>query len=419
MLKLFFFLIGGFIIIIYSIKAAKNLRLYLIAFVILDSLRLLVKSNELLQQFSFLNNFMDLFGIISIIVIIIRFRINNYTVNNTRTFNYLFLFVFTFLIIYMISVLTYGVDAIKSVKSSFVAICFILALAGFENSLKNQQAFYSFIKLLVIATILLYTLRIIGILPMLYGASGYLSLRFITNSQTLYLIFFYVFFSRAKLFNISQFKHDKYLALIAFFLIITSTQRMGTLVFILFLFFDLLTNGKSSIKQVLLISSIGLMYIILFNPIYFVSMITSAFEPIVYNTESSNAGLKFYDIFASIKHIIENNQLLMGRLFQKEFFVRYYGDIMSSRATRGIHNLYISYLVSGGLFLFVPIILLTLHLLKINYKYFRKNVNYVRQIAFVILLITFIFLNSTGLPMLNAIALGYAIISSKKYIYEQ
>ena len=88
LILLFLFLI----IIIYSKKSADNLKFYLIAFLTLDTLRLIVKSTKFIQEYGLLNNFMDLFGLLSFFVIIHHFSGKRYSWGNARTLTYLFLF---------------------------------------------------------------------------------------------------------------------------------------------------------------------------------------------------------------------------------------------------------------------------------------------------------------------------------------
>jgi hypothetical protein len=193
---------------------------------------------------------------------------------------------------------------------------------------------------------------------------------------------------------------------------------MVTLIFVLYLIYDYLTNVQNNIKNSFLITFVVILALFSLDTSHFLNKLNSAFSIVFTNFEQSHGYSKLMDIFASTQYILDEGKILFGRLFQATKFERSLANFHSAE-TRGIHNLYVTYFVAGGLFLVLPFLTLIFSIIKNNYKYMKKNnMKFHNQVAFIFVFSIFLFSNSSGAPMHNAIVIGYAILISR-YDYDK
>ncbi|MGF1587430.1 MAG: hypothetical protein ACFCUM_19090 [Bacteroidales bacterium] len=292
----------------------------------------------------------------------------------------------------------------------------------YSNEIDYNRLLLSALRLLVISTIIIYLFRITGIIDYYIGAGSYggeetySKYRYLINVQIIYLCLFYIYATIRKQYGLELTLFDKILVYLCAFLIITSTQRMVTLLYGLFLVYEIVFFQN---KRFAFFTFALVVFGFLLLPPEFKGMIQVAFID-VYDYEGSTAESKLKDIPASINALYYDGSLIFGRFFSAQGLERSFGDFYS-RSTRGVHNLYITYMYNGGIIFFLMIISLwykvTNKLLKL-YKiltsvYFLIDNRSTALVLTCILSIVFLFLfnMSSGIGFLSSFILGFSIIT--------
>lgn len=402
-------------------RLANNLNYFLFIYLVVDSIFLLFKSHDLFLRFTIINNLHDGLGIISLGIFLYNINHLTPTVVNRKGFKILLIFMSIFLLYMFLSLTVHGITAIKANRYHLSGQLFLLGLVSYSFLDKHKviDSFVLFLRLKTIITILFFFLRAFDILPMLYEGQLYQQIRYLTNEQTLFLVFYFIFLTSSVKSYIKPNKIDNFLIPISFILVIISTQRAVTYVFILYLLYALIFSKSFNKKTIIKLAVFGIIGIIFVDIEKTFNLIKYAlYENVFEETESSTGYGKYQDVFASIEYMIKNKLFFTGRLFQAEMFERS-KESFYSPATRGIHNLFVTYFVTGGLILIIPYLLLWYKLIRYNLKRLILKTDLYSETIFWLLVSTFLFVNSSGGALVSSFVLGFSILMQSNSVYEK
>lgn len=393
-----------------------NLRNYLFIFLVVNTIYYLFWRHPLYEKLLFLNNLHDVFNIFTIFIIISHLGNIKMLFKQLRSVRYAVIFFIIFFIYIFISFVVYDFTAIKAQRFHITGTLLILGVVALISKKEINHSlfdFYTFYKIQAITIIIMGGLRALDVLPMYYGEESYSKLRFINNYQALSLVIYFIFHVYMHKYKAKNLKFNNFLAAFSFLAVLASTQRAVTFAFGFFLIFFIFYHRKYLFKNVGYILLLFLLFITTldYREIY-ETLHYALYERIFVQTESSHGYNKFQDILAGIEYIL-NNQLYLGRLFQLEYFERARGGFYSP-ASRGFHNLFIVYFISGGFLLIIPYILLWLreflvHLRFIFTKYTKHNKE-LSKMAFWLMFVTFFVVNSTAQPTIAALTITPCIV---------
>lgn len=376
-------------------------------------------------SFLFLSNFTfrDYFGFLSI-----YFTLHSLVKKSTplpksiNQIKYLLLFIVFYLcVLILFSVLFNGTSGVQSnregIYSFFTLTAFVFNYSHKKIDLPNL--FLKILRILVLSSIIIYLLRVGSLIEYSSGAYGregdYSKYRFLINVQVLYLSIFYIFTSVSRQFGVKLKRTDNILMYISAVLILTSTQRMITILFALYLLYEIIFFKRKQIP-IIVFSMFSVLVIALSEQ--FIKMLESAFL-ILIESDNSNAASKMKDIPASVIALYNDGSLLFGRLYQKEMLERSFQGF-HSRSSRGIHNLFITNLFVGGLVWFSLTLTLWYKVFSLLIKNYRKtkSLTQVYYIHAMIVSVIFIFLfnMSSGAAIINSLILSFSILFVIYYI---
>lgn len=409
--------IGLIVVNIYIANRRYSLDSILNAFLFFQALTFLLDGLEIKVSMLGINAVgTDLFGF-TIIAIFIQFVINNKTIFNysDRPMFYLKFYVLSFILAIILSISKHGVSDLQSARSTIYAVVFFMILPALFKSSYSYYPLFKFYRNFVVLIFIKYLLTFLGFFPLPYSEHSYSALRFITNTDVLILLTYYIFVSLIRrYYKLSLF--EKITFAISFLLIITSTQRALTIIFILYLVIDMMFINKAKARTVLIVLGFLITVPFIFSQER-ITLFFTAFTDISENYEKSNAYYKQADIIASIEYLIESGDIYLGVGFADTIFERETEGFRSSE-DRGIHNLFIMQLARGGLLLFVPLVLLWLYLLFSNIKLaFTQDKKFLyQQVAFWWMATYFLFNNTSGQLFASIIIISYALNVSDFYI---
>lgn len=399
---------------------SKNIkRILILYFVFLVIYTFLNNENApILTLFGFGVTLWDIWGFILFIMIVQRGLLRTFENFIRVPFSKLFIVYFLGEVLIMIfSIANYGVTTISTYKLSFYFFPFLLLLLTFKYDQETDNIIYNFLKALVIFSIIIYLLRVVGVISLYshYAEAAELGswneIRYLSNNETLYLLLFLIISIKdRKQYLVTN--TNRILSFISFVLIITSTQRTVTLLLILFVIYELLTETAYTFKKysVYFLLTVVVFYFLSSNFTYYLD---ASVNNVIYNFAASNGGYRVLDAQVTINTMLNRHNFLFGEMITPEIFSRYLG--FGVMVNYPVHNLFILSFVHGGLFLVIPMLLFwLLPLGKLLFLRIRKKINLTQEIAFLWLLVFFIFNNTSGVGIFNGLVFAYVLWSLDK-----
>jgi hypothetical protein len=413
------------IILSLAFYSSSRLKLFTYLYLAYFSIDILTNNSESFQIFKFQPY--DLFGIIVFIVLTIKiFRGHYGKYKNDLMFRVFLIAYITEIIIVIASIGEYGILTLKVHRTTLHGFNLLFVVIGYQANKYNIEYLLLCLRNIVIVTIVVYPFKLLGILD-IYSAYQevaftveYNKLRFLSNSQVLYLLLYFVFINTKARRGYYISKVEKLLSIIAIILIITSTQRMITLLFILYISYYFIIGVKhlnAKIFTKILFSVVTVLFISIFANTYIMRTISSSLENVAQKQsfKYSTAYYKIIDPFVSSSMIVKENKWLYGRLIQRTVFKREYMTFKSSE-NRFIHNTFAQSFVEGGLFKTIPLLLLWVLLIIKSIRYNKLDGgNLYSEIASIWMVILFMYNNTSGNPFMNALILGLSLLIQYDY----